>query len=76
MLTPQCPRCQVGLMLPDVRDVEVKYGSRSAIVPSIKQRFCTLCNEAGYFTSSDSAERYEKALDLLIIKSRLDKNPQ
>jgi len=65
-----CQVCAEGKLHYDVRDIDISRKGLIASVPRIAGWFCDHCEEIDFDEDTDSAERFAKAGDDLVILAR------
>ena len=66
-----CPNCETGHLHQAVRDVTITRQKLSLNVQGIAGAFCDHCDEIEFDGSTDSAQRYAEAGDLLVLQNRV-----
>lgn len=67
-----CPNCETGRLHKGVRSVKIACKGLNATVKNVAGLFCDHCDEIEFDESTDSAQSYAAAGDILVLQYRAE----
>jgi HTH-type transcriptional regulator / antitoxin MqsA len=64
----QCPSCENGTLVHDIRDMNYSYKGESTVIPSVTGRYCTACDEM----IMDAAESARTSVAMLDFNKQIN----